>query len=178
MPKLRFVPFVFGLVVLVAVSGCSSSKSSTSPSSTTSSSTTSGPTLPGSGPQVQVKLSDTNGLGGMMTLVDSRTSVPAGDVTFVVKNTGTVDHELVVLKTDLAASKLPVVDAGDPPAKVTSNANKLDEANNVGETGDPNLKPGTSRTFTVKNMVAGNYVLVCNVADHYVKGMHAAFTVK
>ena len=113
-----------------------------------------------------------------MTLVPSVTSAPAGNVTFVVKNTGTVDHEMIVLKTDLPADKLPVVDAGDPPAKVTSGAVKVDEAHNIGETGDPNLKPGTSRTFTVKNMVAGNYVLVCNVADHYVKGMHAAFTVK
>ena len=113
-----------------------------------------------------------------MTLVPSVTSVPAGNVTFVVKNTGTVDHEMIVLKTNLPAGELPVIDAGDPPAKVTSGAVKVDEADSVGETGDPNLKPGSSRTFTVKNMVAGKYVLVCNVADHYMKGMRAAFTVK
>ena len=174
MSKLRIVPFIFGLVALVAASGCSTPKNAHSapPSSTTESSA-----APGAGTHVQVTLGDTNGLGGMMTLVASKTSVPAGDVTFVVKNSGTVDHELVVLKTDLAAGKLPVNDAGDPPAKVTSGANKVDEANNVGETGDPNLKPGASRTFTVKNMVAGKYVLVCNLALHYTKGMHQAFTV-
>lgn len=177
MSRLRIVSFAVGLVVLVAVSGCSSSKSSTSESSTSESSTSSSPATPGSGTQVKVTLGDTNGLGAMMTLVASKTSVPAGDVTFVVKNSGTIDHELVVLKTDLAADKVPVVDAGDPPVKVTSNPNKVDEGDNVGETGDPNLKPGTSRTFTVKNMVAGKYVLVCNLALHYTKGMYEAFTV-
>jgi uncharacterized cupredoxin-like copper-binding protein len=73
---------------------------------------------------------------------------------------------------------LPITDAGDPPAPVKSGANKVDEANNIGETGDPNLQPGETRTFTINNLAPGNYVLVCNLADHYGKGMRAAFTVK
>ena len=69
------------------------------------------------------------------------------------------------------------VDAGDPPAPATSGANKIDEANSIGETGNPNLNSGTTRTFTIKNMTAGSYALVCNIADHYTKGMRAAFIV-
>ena len=51
------------------------------------------------------------------------------------------------------------------------------EDTNIGETGDPNLKPGDTRTFTIKNMTAGNYVIVCNLAGHYQIGMGAPFTV-
>ena len=98
-------------------------------------------------------------------------------MTFVVKNTGTIDHEMIVLKTDTAYDQLPVVDGGDPPAPVTTGADKVDEGTSVGETGDPNVKPGETRTFTVKAMTAGKYVLVCNIAKHYGMGMRAAFTV-
>lgn len=126
---------------------------------------------------VAVSLVDTIGKSGPWSVTASATSAKAGDVTFKVKNAGTTVHELVVLKTDVAFDQLPVVDAGDPPAPVTTGANKIDEANNVGETGDPDLEAGASRTFTVKGMTAGHYVLVCNIAGHYSQGMRAAFTV-
>ena len=73
--------------------------------------------------------------------------------------------------------KLPITYGGDPPAPVTTGADKVSEDANIGETGDPNLKPGDTRTFTIKNMTAGNYVIVCNLADHYGKGMRAPLTV-
>ena len=126
---------------------------------------------------VQVTLSDTRGSAGPMSLVASPSSVPAGDVTFVVKNTGTIEHEAVVLKTDLPYNRLPVTFGGDPPAPVTTGANKVGEAANIGETGDPTLKPGDSRTFTIKNMTAGSYVVVCNLAGHYTHGMRAGLEV-
>jgi len=126
---------------------------------------------------VTVTLGDTKGTDAPMTLTLAPTSATAGDISFTVKNAGTIDHEMVVLKTDTAFDKLPVVDAGDPPAPVTTGADKIDEADNVGETGDPNLKAGDSRTFTITGLAAGNYVLVCNIAKHYGLGMRAAFTV-
>ena len=126
---------------------------------------------------VQVTLSDTKGVGGPMTLTASPATAPAGDVTFVVKNTGTIDHEAVVLKTNDPYNKIPITDGGDPPAPVTSGANKVSENTNIGETGDPNLKPGETRTFTIKNMTPGAYVIVCNLAGHYGAGMRAPLTV-
>lgn len=126
---------------------------------------------------VDVVLLDT-GPGGPMSVVPFVSSAPAGDVTFRVKNLGTIEHEMIVLKTDTPYDQLPIADAGDPPAPVKVGANKVDEANNVGETGDPNLKPGDTRTFTIKNMAPGKYVLVCNIANHYGLGMRAAFTVQ
>jgi uncharacterized cupredoxin-like copper-binding protein len=158
------------------LAACGSSKSSSGSTGTTSSN--GGVTVStGSGTTVNVVVSDTKGLQGPMTMTVTPASVSAGDVTFAVKNTGTIEHEVIVLKTDTAYNQLPVTDAGDPPVSVSSGANKVDEGTSVGETGDENLKPGESRSFTVKNMTAGKYVLVCNIAQHYGLGMRAAFTV-
>lgn len=163
--------------VLLAACSSSSSKSGSSESGgAVSPSATTAPAAGGTG-GVAVTVADTKGLRAPMTMTLATSTAPSGDVTFTVKNSGTVEHEVIVLKTDTAFDQLPIADAGDPPAPVKSGANKVDEASSVGETGDPNLKPGESRTFTVKGMTAGHYVLVCNIADHYRLGMRAAFTV-
>jgi len=126
---------------------------------------------------IDVALIDSTGASGPMALVPFVNTAPAGDITFRVKNLGTIEHEMIVLKTDTPFDQIPIADAGDPPAPVTSGANKVDEGSSVGETGDPNLKPGDTRTFTAKGLAPGKYVLVCNIADHYRLGMRAAFTV-
>ena len=53
----------------------------------------------------------------------------------------------------------------------------MSEDASVGETGDPALKPGETRSFTVNNMAAGRYALVCNIAKHYGLGMRTPFVV-
>jgi uncharacterized cupredoxin-like copper-binding protein len=126
---------------------------------------------------VHVTLSDTQGVQGSMSITTDTSTAPAGEVTFVVKNTGTIEHEMIVLKTDTPFDQLPVADAGDPPVPVSTGANKVDETNNVGETGDPNLQPGETRTFTITGMAPGKYVLVCNLEGHYQMGMRAPFSV-
>jgi uncharacterized cupredoxin-like copper-binding protein len=126
---------------------------------------------------VNVALGDNHG-AAPMTLTLSPSTVPAGDVTFIVKNNGTIEHEAVVLKTNVPYNKIPINNAGDPPAPVATGANKVSEDTNIGETGDPNLKPGDTRTFTIKHMTAGNYAVVCNIANHYGNGMRAPLTVR
>lgn len=168
---------IVGMALVLALSvlaGCGSS--SKTGSTTTSSGVATSTTAVASGNTVHVTVSDTQGLNGPMTLVASPATVQAGDVTFVVKNSGTIDHEMIVLQTSTPFNKLPITDGGDPPVPVTSGANKVSETNKSGETGDPNLKPGVTRTFTIKNMAAGSYALVCNIALHYGKGMRGAFT--
>jgi len=99
-----------------------------------------------------------------MKISVDKTSISAGTVKFVVKNSGAVIHELVVMKTDVAQDKLV---AGDE-------AGKVDETGNVAETGD--VIAGGSNTFSVL-LPAGHYVLICNEVGHYVGGMHMPFTV-
>ena len=129
------------------------------------------------GTVVHVTITDQGAVNKPMAFTIDRTSVPVGDVTFIVKNDGVIEHELVVLRTDTPFDAIPVNAAGDPPAAVTSGANKILEDNNVGETGEPNLAKGKSATFTVSDMQAGTYVLVCNLALHYQMGLRAPFTV-
>ncbi len=92
-------------------------------------------------------------------------SVSAGDVTFVVSNTGGVPHEFVVVRTDLAADALPVsgglVDEGE--VEVAGRTAQL----NGGETAE--------LTVTV---AAGSYALLCNIPAHYELGMRIAFQVQ
>ena len=256
---------------------------------------------------VNVTLSDTCGAAGPMTLTVSPATAPAGDVTFVVKNTGTIEHEAVVLKTQrprttssrsttAAIHRRPWQDRrrqsqrrrqhrrdrrpepqtrrhphvhdqehdrrqlrhrlqprrplrqrharpftvhrptstvnvtlGDtqrrgrsddpdgvarhrarrvtsrswsrtparsntkpscsrPTSRTTSSRSptaaihppqsrpaptKSAKTPTSARPATPNLKPGDTRTFTIKNMTAGNYVIVCNLAGHYGKGMRA-----
>jgi len=169
--RARRTMFGTGLVVAVTLlAACgSSSKSNSTP--TTASGGGGGVTVATtSGTTVNVTVSDATGLGGKMTLVADTKTAPAGDVTFKVKNTGTIDHEMVVLQTPQAFDKLPITTFDGEP-------NRVDEASSVGETGDPAVKPGETRTFTVKAMKAGSYALVCNIAKHYGLGMRAEFTV-
>jgi uncharacterized cupredoxin-like copper-binding protein len=96
----------------------------------------------------------------------SQASVPAGKVTFVLKNTGKLTHELVILKTELASDKIPMRPA--EPKKVT-------EPGSVGEIEDVDAGQTKQDTF---DLAPGNYVLMCNEEEHYQAGMHIAFKVK
>ncbi len=131
----------------------------------------------GARPPVDVLIGGLNDSKQGRDVLPCRASAAAGDVTFAVKNIGTEDHELIVLRTNTTYYKLPVTDAGDPPAPVQSGANKVDESASVGETGGEDLHPGETRTFTIKAMKPGRYVLVCNLADHYTTGMRAPFQI-
>ena len=152
-------------LVLGSTAGCSSDKPAAAKA----------PLL---GTVVHVSITDHTAVNQPMSFTVDRNDAPAGDVTFVVKNDGQIDHELVVLQTDTAFDKIPVNAAGDPPAAASANPNKILEDNVAGETGDPNLKKGESRTFTITGMKLGNYVLVCNLALHYQMGLRLPFTVK
>ena len=89
-------------------------------------------------------------------------SAPAGKVTFVVKNAGKAKHDFVVLRTNVAPSKLPM------------KGSKAKEVGLVGRT--PVFGPGKTRRLTL-TMKTGRYVLICNVPGHYMAGMRAAFRV-
>jgi uncharacterized cupredoxin-like copper-binding protein len=103
----------------------------------------------------------------------SPTTGAAGEVTFTIDNIGEKDHELVVVKTDLAPDKLPTTADGDVDEEGAGM-----EA--IGEMED--ILAGTDDNELKLTLTAGKYVVFCNVVDedlvHYAKGMHTAFTVE
>ncbi len=112
----------------------------------------------GAGGTVAVSLTD-----NVVTL--GAASVAPGKVTFTVKNTGSVVHSLVVLKTNLAHDKIPA----DP-----QDASRADERGKVAGSGQ--IAAGETKEFTV-DLSSGKYVVMCNEPAHYLVGMHTALTV-
>ncbi|HWS47069.1 MAG TPA: hypothetical protein VN636_14475, partial [Acidimicrobiia bacterium] len=110
------IAFVAGLIL-----AAQTSSPSAAPGTETTTTAASGTTVPSGPGIIHVTLSDTQGLGGPMTLVADKSTAPAGKISFVIKNTGTIEHELVVLKLTGSQTwnNLPITDAGDPPAPVT-----------------------------------------------------------
>lgn len=96
-------------------------------------------------------------------VIPSVPSVRAGKVTFVARNVGQLDHNLVVLRTNLAPRKLPTVGA------------RAKEVGRVGKT--PVFSPGQTRRLAL-TLKAGRYVLICNVPGHYKAGMFVGFRVR
>ncbi len=89
-------------------------------------------------------------------------SAPAGRVTFVVRNAGSMKHEFVVIRSDAAAKALPMKGA---------------QAAEVGSKGEiAEFAPGTTRKLTL-TLAPGKYVLLCNLPGHYRAGQAVGFVV-
>ena len=97
-------------------------------------------------------------------LVRAPATVPAGKVTFAVMNMGKLRHEMVVMRTPLAAAKLPTTTKGRVPEKGV-----------VGEVHP--LAPGASGKVTIA-LTSGHYALFCNLIGHYKAGQFADLNVK
>ncbi|MFS8112014.1 plastocyanin/azurin family copper-binding protein [Rhizobium jaguaris] len=94
--------------------------------------------------------------------------VKPGKVQFQVKNVSTdEDHELLLVKTDLAPADFPTDTSG---ARVDE-----DKFKGLKELGD--VHPGKSRSTTL-TLKPGKYVLFCNEQGHFNAGMYIAFTVE
>jgi uncharacterized cupredoxin-like copper-binding protein len=160
----KVLPLLVAGLVVAALAGCSSSKSSTSTSSgaqgggggvTVTTAASGGPTV--------VNVVGGEKSDGKYYLTVTPASVKAGPTTITFKNQGTMEHEVIVLKTDTPADQL----------KVGAN-HEVSEDASVGE--DSETKPGKTKSTTI-NLKPGTYVLACNIERHYEKGMFTAFTV-
>lgn len=111
---------------------------------------------------------------GMMQIVINPAIVPAGPVSFRVRNAGTLVHEMAVL----------ALGAGESPGQLAIGADgEVDETSALGhaaQTCGPNdgdgILPG-SLGWTTVTLKPGRYELLCNMAGHYGFGMYAELTV-
>jgi uncharacterized cupredoxin-like copper-binding protein len=110
------------------------------------------------------------GRGGwmrMMRITASPGSVPAGEVSFVARNAGSIAHELVILP-------LPPGGAGTRPigpGGTVSERGSLGEASATCAAGaGRGITPGGAGWVTV-HLAPGRYELICNRPGHYAMGM-------
>jgi len=108
---------------------------------------------------------DTIGLSEWKVNVVS--TIPQGKTTFTITNAGTIQHELLVFKSDLAPAAYPTDAAGD----ITEDGAGITLLSD----GD-NIDPGGSQTRTI-DLAPGTYLFVCNIAGHFKAGMFTVVTV-
>ena len=83
-------------------------------------------------------------------------------------NFGTIQHELLVFKSDLAGIRLPV----DQDGNIIEDGPGI----NLVSDGD-NLDPGKTQSRTVDLTQPGTYLFVCNIPGHFKAGMYSPVTV-
>ena len=97
------------------------------------------------------------------------TAVPAGTVSFLIRNQGPTTHEVIFVRTDRAPDRLPLqsdgltVDEEGPGIKFLEEVEGLDI---------------DDRQTLVLDLAPGHYVLYCNLEGHYLGGMYEALTVR
>lgn len=95
-------------------------------------------------------------------------TIQAGTVVLEAANFGTIQHELLVFKSDLAPSAYPL----DKDGNIIEDGPGI----NLISDGD-NLDPGTTQTRTVDLTQPGSYLFVCNIPGHFKAGMYSQVTV-
>ena len=99
------------------------------------------------------------------SVVLSSATVKAGTVKIGVQNSGAMAHQFDLIKTELAADKLPI-DGASGAAKTDGLVKQV-------------LNIGVGKVAIVTaDLAAGHYVIICNVAGHYQLGMRADLTVQ
>jgi uncharacterized cupredoxin-like copper-binding protein len=97
----------------------------------------------------------------IMSIKIDKKTVPAGNVTFKVKNASRETlHEMLVAPIASEATVLPFIEA----------ENRVDEEKSGGLGEVSELEPGKSGALTLE-LKPGLYILYCNVPGHYTAGM-------
>ncbi|HET7485329.1 MAG TPA: plastocyanin/azurin family copper-binding protein, partial [Solirubrobacterales bacterium] len=117
----------------------------------------------GNGKTVEIKMGD-------YFFAPKDGSAQAGPTVIEAPNEGSVEHELVVFKTNMDPAKLPTEANGEV------NEEKMDKiAESAGEIADVEAGDTKSGNF---ELTPGKYVIFCNLPGHYAQGMYGTLTVK
>jgi uncharacterized cupredoxin-like copper-binding protein len=121
-------------------------------------------------------MGQSNGMmsGGAMHMSADRATVPHGSVSFLVTNSGSINHEMVIL---------PLPDAQIAGTRPTGGDAKVDEKGSLGEASatcgegaGQGIVPGASGWVTI-TFAPGRYEVLCNLPGHYAAGMYTQLTV-
>jgi uncharacterized cupredoxin-like copper-binding protein len=100
------------------------------------------------------------------TIAAAPQSVPSGTVTFRAQNSGTTQHELLVVRTEAGPGDLPMESDGTKADESKVDVRLAIRSIDTGKTGSQDIK-----------LAPGKYVLICNIPAHYKAGMSTGFTV-
>jgi len=102
----------------------------------------------------------------------------AGKVRMKAINTGTLTHEMVLVRAASETALPKVTTPGGERAVGAVDEEAIPEQDTIGETGD--VKPGKTVTKTFK-LSPGHYIMFCNIDDatgnHFARGMESSFDV-
>jgi uncharacterized cupredoxin-like copper-binding protein len=100
--------------------------------------------------------------------VDAPTTLKAGQVSLKITNGGSMEHELLVFKSDLDPSQYPTDSDGNI---------QEDGAGITKDSDGDNITPGNSQQRTVDLSKPGKYLFLCNLPSHFKQGMATVVTV-
>jgi uncharacterized cupredoxin-like copper-binding protein len=112
---------------------------------------------------------------GMMRIATDRVSVPAGQVSLVAANAGSMTHELVILP--LAAGQAVGTRAIGADNRVSETGSLGEASRSCGAGAGDGIVAGSSGRVTIQ-LRPGRYELVCNIAGHYRSGMYTELDVE
>jgi uncharacterized cupredoxin-like copper-binding protein len=149
---MRHLALAPALVLIVAA--CSGAGSTASPSALA---TSPSPAASAAAQRIEVKLTDE------LKMDPAEMTAKAGQpVTFVVTNTGAIEHEFYLGDEAMQAEQEEMMQAGEM-------------AHDTAE--GMSLKPGETKELTYTFDSPGQTIAGCHVAGHYAGGMKAAITV-
>jgi len=154
-------PLALVAIAAIAIAGCGSGDDTTTTTTTENESAAAAPGG-GGGATLTIKMGD-------FFFAPSNATAQAGPTTIEAPNEGSVEHELVLFKTNMDPAKLPTEASGEVDEE------KLDEiAEEGGEV--PDVEAGESKSGKF-NLTPGKYVMFCNLPGHYAQGMYGTLTV-
>ncbi len=115
------------------------------------------------------------GSGGSLQVIEREFSISAvpgrldnGAIKFHLDNAGRIEHEFLILKTDLPETKLPLKPGEGPGG---DQVDLLGSGIEVVEYNEKEIASNSVLDFDL-TLPPGRYVLICNRPGHYVQGMH------
>ena len=112
--------------------------------------------------------------------ITSDSHARSGTIDVTQANSGRLDHELLIVRTRLAADDLPIGLSGVRPSLAGKLVYGVEHSHHEGAdppAGAQHLRPNETRRARVE-LARGKYVLLCGLPGHYESGQRAALTVE
>lgn len=152
-------PLALIAIAAILIAGCGGGDDGTT---TTTENESEAAATGGGGATLEIKMGD-------FFFAPKNATAQAGSTTIEAPNEGSVEHELVLFKTNMDPAKLPTEASGGVDEE------KMDQiAEEGGEIPDVEAGESKSGKFDLK---PGKYVMFCNLPGHYAQGMYGTLTV-